>query len=66
MNNIPNLIKNLAPSGFILQPTKQFYETISINRKRWGQIMRNEVQPDLKELHSIANYFEIPIIDLIK
>ena len=65
MNNIENTLKTLGPKNFVFIPTKDFYKDVNIKRKRWAQILRNEVQPDLNELHSIADYFHVDIKKLI-
>ena len=65
MNNIKNLIKNKEQKCFSFKPDLEFYQTIGINRKRWGQIYRGDIEPTISDAKAIADYFEFELIDLI-
>lgn len=45
----------------VFRPSKEFYNSVGINKKRWGQIYRGEKEPILSEVKSISQYFEIPV-----
>lgn len=65
MTKIEKIIKNREDKYFFFKPDKSFYEAVKINQKRWGQIYRNEIDPTITELRSIALFFNIELNELI-
>jgi|APSaa5957512622_1039677.scaffolds.fasta_scaffold82499_3 hypothetical protein len=65
MNKIKYIIKSKENGCFIFRPDKVFYDAVGINRKRWGQIYRGDIEPTIKEVKAIAQYFEVNITELI-
>jgi len=65
MNKIKEIVKSKEKHGYIFMPNYEFYQTTSINRKRWGMIYRDEVSPTIDELKAIASYFEVDVTKLI-
>ena len=65
MNSIANIITKKEIPLFRHTPTTEFFKTIQIGKKRWGQLMRGEKSPTIYELQSIASFFNIKITDLI-
>ncbi|MBK6833798.1 MAG: hypothetical protein IPG89_05795 [Bacteroidetes bacterium] len=57
------ILQSKAKHGFL--PSTGFYNTVGIRRKRWGQLVRNQVSPTLDELKSICSYFEADIKEFI-
>lgn len=49
----------------VFRPTPEFYSTVKIGRKRFGQLYRGERSPMVEELERIAKYFGKSIHDLI-
>jgi hypothetical protein len=47
-------------SKLVFRPNSEFYKSVNIRRKRWGQIYRGERSPLMSEIIEIANYFQIP------
>lgn len=60
---IAKILGSKAKHGFI--PSPNFYEKIGVKRKRWGQLVRDEVSPTLLELSEICDYFEFDISQFI-
>lgn len=65
MTKIEEIIKKKEDGKFVFKPDRIFYDTVKINQKRWGQILRGEVDPTITELKSIAQYFEVNVIQLL-
>jgi hypothetical protein len=65
MKEIEQIIKKKEISGFVFKPKKSFYEKVGIKQKRWGQIYRGEVPPNIIELKSIALFFGVEVTELI-
>lgn len=65
MEKLKELIKSKERKCFLFCPNKFFYDAVSINRRRWGQLYRGEVSPTIEELKSIAEFFEVPITELV-
>lgn len=65
MSTIKEIIKKKERKCFLFHPNQNFYDAVNINQKRWGKIYRDEFSPTVNELKSIADYFEVPITDLI-
>ena len=65
MKNISKIIKSNEKRCFKFQPDAKFYKEVGINRKRWGLIFRDEIEPTIIELKAIALYFEIELTELI-
>lgn len=65
MTKIEKIIKKKEGKNFVFVPNQSFYDEMKINQKRWGQIYRGEIEPNVSELKSIAAFFEIPLTELI-
>jgi hypothetical protein len=60
INKIQDLIKTWeAKNKTSFTPSKSFYKDLSIGQKRFWQLAKNEAQPTLNELVTIANHFEV-------
>ncbi len=46
------------------KPTLDFFKHIGIGRKRFHQLIRNEVSPTFSEMHALADYFGVKIWEL--
>lgn len=66
MNEIANVLNKIGNGKLKFIPNPNFYKTVGIGRKRWGQIYRNEKSATLDELSQIAKYFGVSINDLIE
>ena len=66
-NNIYEaIIKKIEDKNKIhYKPTKEFYNIVGIKQKRWGQILRNEHQPDIHQLKRLALFFNKEIDVLV-
>jgi len=65
MNNILVFITQIERKFKIaFKPTREFYKSLGIGQRRWSLLLKNEKQPDLKELESLASYFECKPEDL--
>lgn len=60
-NGIGREIKKLFPKDFHIMAKKEFFETIGIRQKRWGQIFRDEKTATNFELRQVSRYFKIPL-----
>lgn len=47
------------------KPDARFYSKVSINQKRWGQLVRGEKCPYAFELKNLANCWDISILELL-
>ncbi|MBN2664812.1 MAG: hypothetical protein JXR68_14275 [Bacteroidales bacterium] len=47
------------------KPNKLFYQHTGIKQKLFGQIMRNEKQPDFLQAEKLCNLFAVPIEKLV-
>ena len=65
MTTIEGIIKKRELDYLIFKPEKSFYQKVGINQKRWGQIYRGDVPPNIIELKSIAAFFEVDIRELV-
>lgn len=65
MEKIKNIIEEREQKNFRFLPDRQFYDLVGIKQKRWGQLYRGEVSPTIDELKAIAEYFEVPVTELI-
>lgn len=50
----------------VFKPTKEFYDTVGINSKRWGLLYRGNLEPTQSEIQALAGYFELPITNFFK
>lgn len=66
MQTIKEIVKKKEQKCFLFCPNANFYRTVKINSKRWGQIYRGETAPTLPEAKAIAEFFEVPVTDLIE
>lgn len=46
--------------SIIFKPSKEFYESTGIKRKRFGQIYRGEKSPLIEEVLKVCEYMNIP------
>ena len=65
MDKIKEIIKSKERKCFRFCPNNTFYDAVDINQKRWGQIYRGETVPTVTEAKLIADYFEIPVTEII-
>jgi transcriptional regulator with XRE-family HTH domain len=64
MNRIKEFLKSKEINGLRFIPGKKFYKIVGIGQIRFGQILRNEKEPTIKELQAIAKYFNVDITEL--
>ena len=65
MNRIKEKIKSMERPCFPFIPSKDLYEKTGINRKRFGLIMMDRIEPTFTELKAISAYFNIPLSEII-
>ena len=65
MNKIQEFIKSKETEVFKFTPTKEFYQRIGTNKKRWAMILRREKDPTLIELSRLIEYFDVPASQLV-
>ena len=65
MNKIFDFIKKMERKNFPFKPTIEFYNTVGINKKRWGKLMRNEVSPTISEIENVAEFFKVEVTEII-
>lgn len=65
MNNKKPMVASVIERGskLVFKPSVEFYETVGIKRKRWGQIYRGEAELLISEVNSLSKYFGIPATD---
>lgn len=63
-NRIGEIIRQKEKDGFPFKPSNFFYRELGIHKRRFGQYLRNEKQPDLDELTRIAKCFNVNPKDL--
>lgn len=51
--------------GGTYKPDERFYKKVAINQKRWGQLVRGEKPPYAFELKNLADFWDIPLLDLL-
>lgn len=54
------MIDGSSNPSIIFKPSKEFYESTGIKRKRFGQIYRGEKSPLIDEVLSVCDYMNIP------
>ena len=54
------IIDGSANPSIIFKPSKEFYESTGIKRKRFGQIYRGEKSPLIEEVLRVCEYMNIP------
>lgn len=64
-NKLKEVIESRETETLRFIPTKKFYREVNISFKRFGSILRNEEQPDLIELKSLADYFNVHYTELV-
>ena len=65
MNRINEIIKaNEEQTKTSFKPTLDFFKFIGIGRKRFYQIVRNEVSPTFEEMQRLSDYFNVDILEL--
>ena len=64
MNKIKELIERKQDAFFQFKPNQEFYNKVGINRKRWGQISRGEIDPTITEAKAIADFFHFDVTEL--
>jgi hypothetical protein len=55
------IIDGSANPSIIFKPSKEFYESTGIKRKRFGQIYRGEKSPMMEEVENACKYLDIPL-----
>lgn len=65
MTKIDKLIREREHDYFVFKPNREFYKQIGLNQKRWAQLRRGEIDPTLRELTSVAEFFKVEVKDLI-
>ncbi|WP_374758842.1 helix-turn-helix domain-containing protein [Runella salmonicolor] len=63
-NRLQDVIRQRENEGFPFKPSNQFYRGLGIHKRRFGQFLRNEKQPNLEELARLANCFNVNPKDL--
>lgn len=63
-NRIGEIIRQKEKEGFPFKPSNVFYRELGIHKRRFGQYLRNEKQPDLEELTRIADCLNVSPKDL--
>lgn len=58
-NRIAELLKQEESRGFKFIPDRNFYDSIGIKQKRWGQLIRNEIPATTEEIYKVAEYFKL-------
>ncbi|MCU0393666.1 MAG: hypothetical protein MUE81_21340 [Thermoflexibacter sp.] len=65
MNKISEVIGKMEKPNFPFKPSPDFYDLVGIKRKRFWQLYRKEVSPNMDEIKAIADYFKVKPNDLI-
>ena len=66
MNNLSFFIEKWeAEKKIRFTPTKDFYKSVGVGQRRFGQLYRNECDPKVSELKKIAQFFGINYYELI-
>jgi hypothetical protein len=55
------IIDGSSNPSIIFKPSKEFYESTGIKRKRFGQIYRGEKSPMMEEVENACKYLGIPL-----
>jgi DNA-binding XRE family transcriptional regulator len=66
MSKVNEVIKKQEHKNFVFTPNDEFYKTVGITNRRWAKICRGETAPTLPEAKAIAQFFEVPVTDLIE
>ena len=66
MSKVYEVIKKQERKNFVFTPDDEFYKTVGINNRRWAKIYKGEKNPTLPEAKSIADFFSVPVTDLIE
>lgn len=65
MNRINTIIKeNEEATKTSFKPTLDFFKFIGIGRRRFYQLVRNEVSPTFLEMQRLSDYFGVHILEL--
>lgn len=56
---ISDLIQEVLPANMQFKPTKEFYQSVGINKHRFSKILKGEIQPQRDELVALSNHFNI-------
>lgn len=59
-SSISNAIEG-GNKNLVFKPSRDFYESVGINPKRWGLIYRGDLEPTQSEIQSLSDYFSIPV-----
>jgi hypothetical protein len=65
-NRIQQVISSKSSNGFRFKATNEYYHTIGIGKKTFGEFIRNDKQPDLTQIESIAKSLGVAPIELIE
>ncbi len=64
-NKLAARIDGTDNAQIVFRPSPDFYKTVAIGRKRFGQIYRGEKSPTVEELEGIAKHFGKTLADFI-
>lgn len=61
-------IENAIQSNphFVFKPNLGFYKAVGINSKRWGLLIRGQLELKQSEIQALANYFNVPVTNFFK
>lgn len=48
-------------SMLVFKPQNGFYESVQINKKRWGLIYRGKREATQSEIERLSTFFQIPV-----
>ncbi len=65
MSKVKEVIKKQEHKNFVFTPNNEFYNTVGINNRRWAKIYQGKTFPTLPEAKNIADFFSVPVTDLI-
>lgn len=63
LSEIVQKYENKICTKFI--PSKNFYNNVGINQKRFGMLLRGEKDMTIKEAKKLSEFFKTPITDLL-
>lgn len=64
-NRINQVLSSKNPIGIRFKATNEYYLSIGIGKKTFAEFIRNDKQPTLTQIESIAKSFGVAPIDLI-
>lgn len=64
-NRLQTIIEENEKANFSnFKPNLEFFKHIGIGRKRFHQLVRNEVSPTFQEMIHLAAYFDVSVWEL--